>query len=175
MVTVDYLLAAVFLLSALMGLFRGLIKEALSLAGWIFAIWCAWFFGAAVAQRVPSIADDSVIELWISRLLVLIAVLIVSGLLSRMISHVIHSTGLSGTDRLVGMVFGMARGVVLVAVVVLMLDGIGFDADPWWNESAIIPLVEPLADQLADLAGDGVDMIQEQIENTDLPDQIPVP
>ena len=175
MITVDYLLAAVFLLSALMGLFRGLIKEALSLVGWGLAIWSAWFFGAAVAERIPSVADDSIIELWIARLLVLIAVLILSGLISRLISHLIHQSGLSGTDRVVGMVFGMARGFVLVALTVLMLDSIGFDQDPWWSESKIIPLVEPLAGRLGELAGEGVDLIQEQMEDTTLPEALNPP
>ena len=169
MVTVDYLLAAVFLLSALMGLFRGLVKEALSLVGWILAVWCAWVFGAAVAERIPSIADDSIIELWISRMFVLIAVLILMGLISRFISHLVHQTGLSGTDRMVGMVFGMARGVVLVGLVVLMLDAAGFDADPWWQESKLIPYAAPLADRLSDLAGDSVELIQEQVDEVPLP------
>jgi membrane protein required for colicin V production len=169
MVIVDYLLLAVFLLSALMGLFRGLIKEALSLVGWVLAVWCAWRFGASVAGWIPSVADDSVIEIWVARIIVLIAVLILSGLLSRLIAYVIHQSGLSGTDRMVGMVFGMARGVVLVSLVVLLLDAAGFDADPWWQESKLVPYAAPLAERLGDIAGNGVELIQEQVNGVPLP------
>lgn len=167
MVTVDYLLVAVALLSALMGLFRGLVKEALSLAGWVLAAWCAWRFGAVVAERIPSLADGSVVEIWVARVIVLIGVLIVTGLLGRLISILIHQTGLSGTDRSVGMVFGMARGVVLVGLVVLLLDAAGFDEDPWWQESKLIPYAAPMAERLGVMAGDGIDLIQEQVDGVE--------
>jgi len=169
MVIVDYLLLAVFLLSALLGLFRGLIREALSLIGWILAVWCAWRFGATVAEMIPSVADDSVIETWVARAIVLIAVLILSGLLSRLISYVIQQSGLSGTDRMVGMVFGMMRGIVLVSLVVLLLDVGGLDADPWWQESMLIPHAAPLAERLGDIAGDGVELIREQVDGVPFP------
>jgi len=169
MVIIDYLLVAIFLLSAAMGLFRGLIKEAFSLAGWGLAIWCAWRFGAAVAERIPSVADDSVIETWVARIIVLIVVLILSGLLSKLISMLIHQSGLSGTDRIVGMVFGMARGVLLIGLVILMLEAVGFDADPWWQESKLIPYAAPLADRLGDLAGEGMDLIGGQVDGLPVP------
>jgi membrane protein required for colicin V production len=169
MVTVDYLLAAVFLLSALMGFFRGLVKEALSLVGWVVAVWCSWRFGEAVAERIPSVADDSFIETWVARLIVLIVVLILSGLLSRLIAHLVHQSGLSGTDRLIGMVFGMARGVVLVGLVVLLLDATGFDANPWWQDSKLIPYAAPLAEQFGTIAGDSVGLIQDKVDGVPLP------
>lgn len=169
MVIIDYLLAAIFLLSALMGLFRGFIKEAISLLGWVLAVWCAWRYGAAVAERIPSFVDDSAIEIWVARAIVLIVVLILSGLFSRLIAFIIHQSGLSGTDRIVGMVFGMARGVLLICLVVLLLDATGFSADPWWQESKLIPYAEPLADRLGDLAGDSVNLIQDQVDGMPLP------
>lgn len=164
MVIVDYLLLAVFFLSALMGLFRGLVKEALSLVGWVLAVWCAWRFGGVVADMIPSVADDSIIETWVARVIVLVAVLILTGLLGRLIAYAVQQSGLSGTDRMIGMVFGMARGVVLVSLVVLLLDAAGFDADPWWQESKLIPYAAPLAKRLGDLAGNGVDLIRHQAD-----------
>lgn len=169
MVIVDYLLLAVFLLSALMGLFRGLVKEALSLVGWVLAVWCAWRFGATVAGLIPSVADDSVIETWVARTIVLVAVLILSGLLSRFLAYLINQSGLSGTDRMVGVVFGMARGAVLVSLVVLLLVAAGFDADPWWQESKLIPYAAPLAERLGDIAGDGVELMQGHADGVPLP------
>lgn len=169
MAIIDYLLIAVFALSALMGLFRGFIKEALSLVGWIVAVWCAWRYGAAVAEWIPSIADDSAIETWVARLIVLVVVLILSGVLSRLIALLVHQSGLSGTDRIIGMVFGMARGGVLVVVVVSLLDAAGFDADPWWQESKLIPYAAPLAEQFGDIAGEGIELIEEQVNGVSLP------
>jgi len=171
MITIDYLLIAVFALSALMGLFRGVVKEALSLLSWVAAVWSAWRFGAAVAAMIPSMADDSVIEIWVARIIVLVGVLILGGLLAKLIAYLVHQSGLSGTDRTVGMVFGMARGVVLIAVVVLMLDAAGFDADPWWQASKLIPYAAPIAERLAGVAGDGIDLLQDQVGGVGTPDE----
>ncbi|HJP39227.1 MAG: CvpA family protein [Gammaproteobacteria bacterium] len=165
----DYLLIAVFLLSALLGLLRGLVKEALSLLSWILAIWSAVRFGATVAEMIPSLADGSYIEVWVARIIVLLAVLILSGLLTRLIAIVIHQSGLSGTDRVVGMVFGMARGIVVVSLVVLMLDAAGFDQDSWWQESKLIPYAASLAERLGAVAEDGIGLIQDRVEGVPLP------
>lgn len=173
MIAVDYFLFAILLVSALLGVFRGGIKEGLSLVGWLVAVWSAWRFGGAVADMIPSFADDSVVEIWVARVIVLIGMLIVVGLLARLIAYLAHQSGLSGIDRMIGMIFGLGRGVVLIALAVLFLDAVGFDADPWWQESKLIPYATPLAEWLAELAGDGIDLLQDQVDKVELP-QIPV-
>jgi membrane protein required for colicin V production len=160
MVTVDYLLLGIALLSALFGMLRGFVKEALSLAGWLFAAWAAFHFGAPVAEKLPDIVADPVLKLWAARLVVLIGVLIASGIVSGLVSFLFSRTGLTGTDRVVGMVFGLARGVVLIALVVGGLDMAGFRADPWWEESKLIPYAAPLAERLRDAAEGGIDRLQ---------------
>ncbi len=165
MFTIDYLLAAIVLLSALMGLFRGFVREALSLVGWVLAVWCAGRFGGFVAGLIPSIADDSSIEIWVARIIIFVTVLILNGLLGRLIAFLVHQSGLSSTDRLVGMIFGMARGGVLVSLVVLLLAAAGFDANPWWQESKLIPYAAPLAEQIADIAGEGIDLLKERVDS----------
>ena len=153
MVTVDYLLLAVAGLSGLFGLLRGFVKEAMSLAGWIVAAWCAFQFGGDVAERLPDFIQDPVLKLWAARFVVLIAVLLISGIVSGLASLLMSRTGLTGTDRVVGMVFGLARGVVVIALLVAALEMAGFRADPWWEESKLIPYAAPLAERLRDDRG----------------------
>ena len=160
MVTVDYMLLAVAILSGLFGLLRGFVKEAMSLAGWIFAAWCAFHFGTAVAERLPDFIQDPVLKLWAARFVVLIGVLLISGIISGLVSLLLSRTGLTGTDRAVGMVFGLARGVVVIALLVAALEMAGFRADPWWEESKLIPYAAPLAERLRDAAEDGLEMLQ---------------
>lgn len=169
MVTIDYLLLGIIALSAVMGAFRGFVKEALALAGWIVAIWGAWQFGDQAARYMPDFIEDPVVKLWAARLLMLIGSLFVVGVVSRLLSILMQQTGLSGTNRLMGAVFGLARGAVLGAVVVSLLQVAGFDDVPWWNESKLIPYAAPIADRLGEYADKGMDMLQTPPISLDLP------
>jgi membrane protein required for colicin V production len=173
MIAVDYVLMSIFAVSAIIGVFRGFVKEAISLVGWIAAIWGAWRFGAHVSAWLPDFVDDATIKIWVARLLVLIGVLIMSGLISRLISLLIDKTGLSGTDRVVGMVFGLARGTVLVGLTVNLLEVAGFDEAPWWPESKLIPYAAPIAQMLSDVAADGLDMLDNPIDQIESPIALP--
>ena len=160
MVGIDYLLIAIIVLSAIMGAFRGFVKEALSLAGWVVAIWGAWQFGDEAAELLPDVIEDPVLKIWAARLLMLIVALFVVGVVSKLLSILMEQTGLSGTNRLLGAVFGVARGAILGAVTVSLLQVTGFDEDPWWNESKLIPYAAPIADRLTEYADKGIDMLQ---------------
>lgn len=160
LVTFDYLLIGIIVLSALMGAFRGFIKEALALAGWVVAVWAAWQFGDEAAARMPAFIDDPVLKIWAARLLMLMASLFAAGVVSRLLSMLLDQTGLSGTNRLLGAVFGVARGAVLAAVVVALMQAAGFDEDPWWSESKLIPYAAPIADRLGEYAEQGIEMLQ---------------
>jgi membrane protein required for colicin V production len=76
--------------------------------------------------------------------------LILASLIAFLLHKLVQSTGLTGTDRLAGMVFGIGRGVVAVAVLVLLAGATPLPADPWWKESALIPPFQSLALWLRD-------------------------
>ena len=173
MIVVDYVLLSIFGVSAIIGVFRGFVKEAISLIGWIAAIWGAWQYGANVSAWLPDFVDDATVKIWVSRLLVLIGVLLMSGLISRLVSFLIDKTGLSGTDRMVGMVFGLARGMVLAGLAVNLLEVAGFDEAPWWPESKLIPYAAPVAQRLSDIAAEGLDMLDKPIDQIESPIALP--
>ena len=160
MVIVDYILLAIVALSALIGLFRGFVKEALSLVVWGGAIWCAWKFGEPVAIALPDFLSDPILKLWASRILVLIAVLIIGGMLTWLISFLLDRTGLTGTDRAVGMIFGLIRGAVLAALVIIIMEAADFDQAAWWQESRLIPVAAPITNLLRELADEGIEKFQ---------------
>jgi membrane protein required for colicin V production len=85
-----------------------------------------------------------------------IAVLLVGGLINYLLGKLVQSTGLSGTDRLLGGVFGAARGLALVVVLLLVSGFTPIPADPWWKESATIERLMPLVEWSADLLPDNV-------------------
>ena len=169
MVTIDYLLIAVFVLSAALGIYRGFVKEALSLLGWVIAVWAAWRYGARVADWGSDFSDNPMARVWVARVIILVVVLFASGVISAIVSFLMGKTGLDGTDRVIGMIFGLGRGLVLAAVVINVLQYAGFEADPWWEESRLITYIMPVADSLRDIADDGMEMLREGINRSEPP------
>jgi membrane protein required for colicin V production len=152
----DYIIIAVLALSVLIGLWRGLISEVLALAIWIAAFWVAWTFGPSVAGYF-----EHSIQLPSARIIVgygicFLAVLIVGALLRFLVSKLVEGTGLSGTDRLLGMVFGFARGVLLVTLAVFLLGFTAFIRDPWWRDSVLLPQFKGVAAWLGERVPDNV-------------------
>jgi membrane protein required for colicin V production len=152
----DYIIVAVLGVSVLIGLWRGLISEVLALAVWAAAFWVAWMFGPSVAGYF-----EHSIQLPSARILVgygicFLAVLIAGALLRFLVSKLVEGTGLSGTDRLLGMVFGFARGVLLVTLAVFLLGFTALTRDPWWHDSTLLPQFKGMAAWLGERVPDSV-------------------
>lgn len=146
----DYFILGLIGLSMLLSLWRGFIKEALSLATWVVAFVVAWSFSGLFAERLtPWIELPSARAVAAFAGLFLI-VLILGALVNFLIGQLVSKTGLSGTDRILGTVFGVARGVVIVAVLVLLAGVTPLPRDPWWQASQLMPHFERVALWLAD-------------------------
>lgn len=136
----DLAILAILLVSSLISIKRGFVHEALSLAGWVAAFIVATLFSASLATLfVNSIESPSVREM-VAFALLFACTLIVAAMANYLISEVVRMTGLSGTDRLFGMVFGLVRGVIVVMALLLLVPPlIPIDQEVWWRESNIIP------------------------------------
>ena len=156
---IDYALLALMLLSAVVGVFRGLVREALSIGVWVVALWCAWNFAPVMAEQLTRWIEEPILRVWAARVIVLIGVLIFGALVTSLIGYLIGRSGLTGTDRLLGMLFGFGRGAILAALLVIGLQFAGFDQAPWWQESKLIPYAAPIADKLRDAAAEGMEKL----------------
>ena len=117
----DYLILAVVLLSGVLSLFRGFVKEAISLVAWVSAFIITSKFYEALAVKLTFFEDD-VVRKAISCIILFVATLIVVGICGSIIRSLIQKVGLSGTDRLLGMVFGVLRGILIVCVILAILQ-----------------------------------------------------
>lgn len=142
---VDLIIIAVLVLSVLVGLWRGLISEVLALVTWIAAFWMAWTYGPAVSAHFEHSIQTPMLRVLVGYGLCFIAVLIVGALVRFAIHTLVDSTGLGGTDRLLGMIFGFARGLLLVTLVVFLVDQTGFAREPMWRQSTLLPQFNSLA------------------------------
>lgn len=143
--TADWLILAVVVLSGALSLFRGFIKEAVSLIAWVGAFIVTSRFYEPLAAKVTFLQDDMVRKAFACAAL-FITTIIVVGLCGSLISSLINRVGLSGTDRLLGAVFGVMRGVLIVCVLLALmqigfkLQILSFVADsPFYRDSLLIP------------------------------------
>ena len=137
-VWIDYVIVAIIFVSSIISLIRGFAKEALSLLVWILSIGIAWIFFRDLAMQLEPYVEPQSVRLGIAFAVLMISVLVLGGLINYIIFQVIQKTGLSGTDRLLGMVFGLFRGVTLVAVLVWLAGLTPFPEDEWWQESVLL-------------------------------------
>jgi membrane protein required for colicin V production len=170
----DIAIAIVIAVSIAVGFFRGFVKEAMSIASLLVAIWAAFNFGAQVGTLGDSWLSSPELQLWFGRVLIFVVVLMVGGLLSWGVAKLVRLSVLSGTDRVLGMIFGLVRGAVLVAVLVMGGQYSNLDQNNWWQNSILIPYMEFVADWLLVMAPMGLDLIQPVLDSEVLLD-VPVP
>jgi membrane protein required for colicin V production len=151
MIWVDYVIIGIIALSSIIGLARGLIREVLALAIWITALLAAWFFYRPVSAHLQPWLDTPSLQMGAAVVLIVVVVLILGALLGWILSLLVEKTGLTGTDRLLGMVFGAGRGAVVVALLVFLASLTPVTEDPWWSQSQLLPRFELLADAMLDL------------------------
>ncbi|ODQ01730.1 MULTISPECIES: CvpA family protein [unclassified Salinivibrio] len=139
MIWIDYLILGVIGFSALVSVIRGFVKEALSLVIWFGAFFVASQFYPQLAVYLTNI-QDAVIRNGTAIALLFIATLIVGAVVNYVIAQLVHKTGLSGTDRVLGIVFGSVRGVLIVAAVLFFLDAFtSVSKTQAWGQSELIP------------------------------------
>lgn len=143
---VDALILAVILISSLISLSRGFVKEALSLVTWIVAGAIAWMFGGSLAHHFQPYIDTPSVRVIAACGLLFLVTLLVGALVNYLLTQLIRATGLTGTDRLLGMVFGAARGLLLVVILVGLLSLAPVQHDIWWKQSTLIPHFLLIAD-----------------------------
>jgi len=156
---VDILIAIAIALSVIVGVVRGFIKEAISITALLVAIWAALYFGSSVGNVSESWLSSEELQTWFGRILVFAIVLSIGGLLGWGISKLVRLSVLSGLDRLLGGLFGTARGILLVALAVLAGQFAGFDNDAWWLKSKLIPYLEVVADWIKVMAPQGYELL----------------
>lgn len=151
MAWLDIAIIGVIALSALISLLRGFVREAFSLAIWVLAFWVSWSFFRDLEVPLRDWIGSPTARLGLAFGALMLATLIVGGLVNFLVIQLVERTGMSGTDRLIGMVFGTARGILLVAVLVLLAGLTPLPGEGWWQQSVLVGYFEELAFWLRDL------------------------
>jgi membrane protein required for colicin V production len=159
MAWVDLVIIGIIVLSALISLIRGFVKESISLVTWVVAGLLALRYYGPMADLLEPFINSVTLRQWIGGGILFVATLIVGAIVNFIVSQLVSKTGLSGTDKTLGIIFGGARGVLIVTMVVLLAGLTPMPEASWWQDSVMIEFFQQLAEWVrgvipADAVGD---------------------
>lgn len=158
MTAFDYAVLAILLVSIIISVVRGLVREILSLIGWVAAFVVASLFSNDLAALLPAVIGHPVLRLIVAFLLLLLGGALVMALISWGILRAISAAGLELADRGLGGLFGLARGMLIVLALVLVAGMTRAPQMDFWKDALLSPLTETAVNTLlpflpADIAG----------------------
>ena len=150
----DYLVILAIVLSSVIGAMRGFLREAVALGAWLVALFFAWHFSDLIEPHLGGLMSDSAVRPWAARVILVALVLLLGAGIGATLGHFVRLSIFSGMDRLLGLLFGLLRGFVLLGVFVIVCQLVHLQGEPWWRESRLIPYGESIANGLRVLVGE---------------------
>lgn len=146
MIVIDWVIIAVVVISSIIGLMKGFVKEALSLITWLAAFAIARFLSGNLATLLIDFIDTPSARWIISFVILFAGTIVVGAMVNHLLAEMVRLTGLGSTDKMFGMIFGSVRGILILVAVVYMLQYTQVPQDPWWQKSYFLPHLEMVAD-----------------------------
>ena len=138
----DYITLTVVGLSLVFGLWRGMISEVIALLAWGLGIFAAFSFGAQLGALLPLDLADATVRTLIGCVLIFVGILIIMAIVRLLLLKAIKALGLTVSDRLLGMFFGLARGLLIIMLLVALGGMTAAPSQPWWREATLAPPLE---------------------------------
>ena len=151
MVAADLIVLSIIVVSVIVSLMRGFVKEALSLAGWLVSLWIAMTFSSGMAELFGDSIKDPTLRLLAAFVTLFILSLFVGAIINFFATQFVQRVGLTGIDRTIGGVFGFLRGILLVTIIVMLLGLTTLPTESWWDDSFFLFRFEAIATWLKDL------------------------
>jgi len=145
----DIIFFGIIILSSVMALFKGAIAEIISLAVWISAFWFMRYFGNVIDARLPDSITNPILRSISVFIIFFIVFAIIATILKRLLSAIIKGIGLGGLNYMLGFLFGIARGILICAVIILLLEMFQLDPQHSWDKSKLSPVLVPTVHWIA--------------------------
>jgi len=146
MAWVDIFIIVVVTLSALISVVRGFVKESISLVTWVAAGLIALRYYGPMGDLLEPFISSVTLRSWTGGGALFLLTLIVGAIVNFIVSQLVSKTGLSGTDKALGVVFGAARGMLIVTMLVLLASLTPMPESDWWKDSTLIDFFQKLAE-----------------------------
>ncbi len=161
----DYLIIGVLAFSALLGLLRGFLREAIGVIAWLGGLWLAWRYAPVIEPLLGGALENPPVSTWAARAIIVIAVLMLGWLVAGVLNYVLRNSSLSlMVDRLLGFLFGLVRGAVVIAAVVMLAQFVQLNDMPWWKKSKLLPFTSEYSGWIQSFAETGMKMLDEQAQ-----------
>lgn len=146
--SIDYLILTIIFISTFLSFWRGAVREVLSLVTWVLALWLAFHYNPLVQAYFETMITNPQIRLIVSFISIMIVVLVLGTFVAIAFTKVVRSVGLSSLDRVLGITFGFARGVLMIAIAILLARFTELPNEKWWEESQLIPPIAQISDAM---------------------------
>ncbi|MDH5392059.1 MAG: CvpA family protein [Gammaproteobacteria bacterium] len=148
MTGIDYAFIAVIVISTLFSLLRGFVKEAISLGSWIIAMWVSSTFASNLSNFMPQSIENPAFKMGLAFIILFVATLVLGVMVNILLNQIINKTGLSSVDRALGTAFGLARGILIVTVFVMLASLTSIQEQDIWKDSDLVDRFQALASWL---------------------------
>ncbi len=142
MTLIDWAIVAIVALSLLLGILRGFVREVISITGWIVGAWLAIRYAVELGARIPLEIEWPAVKTVLAGVLIVVACVFVAALAGWVAHRLLVAAHLSAADRTLGGVFGLVRGVLIVALLVYFAHDTALAHQPFWRDSLVLPQVE---------------------------------
>lgn len=150
MTVVDVVIIFVICLSTLFSLLRGFVKEAISLGSWLMAIWIATSFSTRLAAILPAGIESEAVRQAVGFGVLFVLTIMIGSLVNYLIAGFVKKTGLSGADRVFGLLFGFLRGALIVLAFVVVGGLTPLPQQDWWQSSLLLERFERVVVEMQD-------------------------
>jgi membrane protein required for colicin V production len=165
----DFAIIIVVVVSALIGVVRGFIRETLSLIAWITALWLAFVYAEPASAVFIKYIKDPTLRLIAAFTAIFVATVLVLAIVSYFLHKVLVGRGVRGTDRVLGGLFGIARGIVVIAGLLLLANAISLPYEQWVRNSLLVKHVQPVVKIMADLLPEDFRKVRAQAGKSGIP------
>lgn len=148
MTVFDYVVSGIFLVSIVLSIMRGFVREALSVAGWVVAFIVASAYASFFEQFLPAEITGETLRISIAFVLAFLSVLLITALATMLLSVLIKGIGLGFIDRLLGSIFGFSRALIIVMLLVLIAGLTTIPNQVFWQQAVLSRPLEAIAIQI---------------------------
>jgi membrane protein required for colicin V production len=154
MQSADIAIILIVVVSALVGLVRGFLREAVAILAWIIAVLVAWHAGPSLEPHLGGLLAGPEVRPWAARAILMILVLVIGAGIGAVLGEFVRLSIFGAIDRFFGLVFGVLRGLVILGVLAIICQTLRLDGERWWHKATLAPLAEAVGSGLRSLAGD---------------------
>ena len=150
----DYVILLLMAFSCVAGLYRGLLREVVSLVTWVLAVLLAWHMASLLEPQLGGALANEAVRPWAARVIIFVIVMLVGSAVGALITHFVRLALLGSVDRMLGFLFGFLRGVVVLGLLAMLCHAVRLNEEHWYRNSTLVPYAEHAGNVLRALVGE---------------------